>query len=48
MSDDSVEVVTTKTIRKTGGCLALNMTKELKLLGLEEGDTVLVTIQRIE
>ena len=41
------EVVTTKTIRKSGGCLTLNMTKELRILGLEEGDNVLITVQRV-
>lgn len=41
------EVVTTKTIVSSGGCLSLNMTKELRLLGLKKGDTVLVTVQRV-
>lgn len=38
----------TKTIRTSGSSLSLYMTKELKILGLNKGDAVEVTIKRIK
>ena len=48
MEEKIKEVVATKTIVLSGGCLSLNMTKELKLLGLGKGDEVRVTVQRVK
>lgn len=45
---ENEEVVTTKTIVKSGGCLCLNMTKEIRMLGLNQGDKVLITLERLE
>lgn len=42
------EVVTTKRIVKSGGCLSLNLTREVKMLGLKDGDKVLVRLERLE
>lgn len=45
---ENEEIVTTKTIVKSGGCLCLNMTKEIKMLGLNQGDKVLITLERMD
>lgn len=42
MNNDGI--TTTKIIKKSGSSLALNLTKELKALGLKEGDKVTIRI----
>ena len=36
-----------KNVSRTGHSLAIFMTKELALLGIKEGETVMVTIERV-
>lgn len=41
-------LTTTKMITKNGTSLTINITKEIKQLGLERGDYIEVTIRRID
>ena len=40
-------LTTTKTITRSGGALVLNVTKEVKTLGLTHGDTVEIVIRKV-
>lgn len=42
------KITTTKPITRQGNCLAINVSKECKILGVERGDIVEVTIEKIE
>lgn len=38
-------VIATKCVRKSGNSLTLNLTKELKAMGLDSGDFVKITLE---
>ena len=48
MSQTRDTVVATKYVKRTGNSFALYLTHEIKVLGLDEGDAVEVTIRKIE
>lgn len=41
-------VVATKYVKRTGNSFAVYLTSEIKVLGLDEGDPVEITIRRIK
>lgn len=41
-------IVTTVLVRRSGNSLCLNLTRELGLLGLDRGDLVRVTLERVD
>lgn len=41
-------LTTTKMVTKNGTSLTINITKEIKQLGLERGDFIEVTIRKLE
>ena len=41
-------ITTTKPITRQGNCLAINVTKECKMLEIDRGDLVEVTIEKKE
>lgn len=41
------KITTTKPITRQGNCLAINVSRECKMLGIDRGDIVEVTIKKI-
>ena len=42
------EVTTTKIVRQNGTSLTINITRELRTMGIDRGDAIEVTIKRIK
>lgn len=45
--DDDFKIVATKCAKRTGNSLVVYLTNEMRLLGINEGDRVEVTIRRV-
>lgn len=43
-----MELTTIKRISKAGHSLGIYLTKELAIMGLKDGDTVCITIKRVD